>query len=153
MDGWLSFEGKIETLHRGKATYTLIRLPEAMAAALNAAGARRVEAEIAEIPANLAVTRAEDVDGAFLWAGQSLLDRLAAEPGELLEIRLRPAAPDAVELPGDVAAAIRSAGRQAAWDALSPGKRRGMLYKVANAKTAPTRTKRIAALVAELGDG
>jgi hypothetical protein len=152
MDGWLSFEGRIETLHRGKSTYTLIRLPPDVAEALDRQGAARVEAEIADVPANLAVTRAEDVDGAFLWAGQSLLDRLGVQPGAWLDIRLRPADPDAVDVPDDVAAAIRAGGRQAGWDALTPGKRRGLLYQVATAKTAPTRAKRISALVAGLPD-
>jgi uncharacterized protein YdeI (YjbR/CyaY-like superfamily) len=63
-----------------------------------------------------------------------------------------PPTPIAVEVPDDVAAAIRAGGRQAAWDALTPGKRRGLLYQVATAKTAPTRAKRIAALVAGLPD-
>ncbi|MCU0907479.1 MAG: YdeI/OmpD-associated family protein [Rhodobacteraceae bacterium] len=152
MDGWLSFEGRIETLHRGKSTYTLIRLPSDVAKALDHAGAARVAAEIADVPANLAVTRAEDVEGAFLWAGQSLLDRVGVQPGEWLDVRLRPADPDAVDVPDDVAAAIRSAGRQGAWDALTPGKRRGLLYQVTTAKTAPTRAKRIAALLAGLPD-
>ena len=152
MDGWLSFEGRIEPLVWGDTTYTILRLPADISDPLEAAGAKRVEGEINDHPVNLALTRAPPVDGVFLWAGQSLLDRLGVQPGEGLDVRLRPADPDVVEVPEDVAAAIRASGRQAAWDALTPGKRRGLLYQVSTAKTAPTRAKRIAALVAGLPD-
>lgn len=152
MDAWLSFEGRIEPLVWGDTTYTILRLPADVADVLEGAGARRVEGEINDHPVNLALTRAPPVDGVFLWAGQSLLDRLGVVPGEWLDVRLRPADPDVVDVPDDVAAAIRAGGRQAAWDALTPGKRRGLLYQVATAKTAPTRAKRIAALVAGLPD-
>jgi uncharacterized protein YdeI (YjbR/CyaY-like superfamily) len=91
------------------------------------------------------------VEGVFLWTGQSLLDRLEIAPGEPLEIRLRPAPADEVETPDDVLLALRQGGAAEAWEALTPGKRRGLLYKIDTAKTAPTRLKRIAALVAELG--
>jgi hypothetical protein len=152
MDAWLSFEGRIEPLVRGDATCTILRLPADVADALDAAGARRVDGELNDHPVNLALTRGPPFDGVFLWAGRSLRDRVGVEPGEWLDVRLRPADPDAVDVPDDVAAAIRMAGRQDARDALTPGKRRGMLYQVATAKTAPTRAKRIAALVAGLPD-
>ncbi len=152
MDGWLSFEGRIEPMVWGDTTCTILRLPVDVATALEAGGAKRVEGEINDHPVNLALTRAPPADGVFLWAGQSLLDRLRVVPGEWLGVRLRPADPDAVEVPDDVAAAIRAGGRQAAWDALTPGKRRGMLYQVATARTAPTRARRIAAPVAGLPD-
>ena len=72
------------------------------------------------------------------------------EPGEVLEVRLRPAPDDRVDTPDDVAAALRAADMTATWEALTPGKRRGLLYQIATAKTAPTRLKRIAALIQTL---
>nr|WP_241250489.1 YdeI/OmpD-associated family protein [Rhodobacter kunshanensis] len=35
----------------------------------------------------------------------------------------------------------------AEWEALTAGKRRGMLYQIGTAKTAPTRAKRIDAMI------
>lgn len=148
MTGWLTFDGQIEPLTLGRATYTILRLPPDSAAALD--GAKRVEGEIAEHPVNLALSRNDAVDGVFLWAGQSLLDRLAFGPGEVVEVRLRPAPDDRVDTPPDIEAALRAGGVLAAWDALTPGKRRGLIYKVATARTEATRAKRIAALVADL---
>jgi hypothetical protein len=147
---WLEFEGRIEPLDWGRATYTILRLPPDIAGALQAQRARRVEGEINDQPVNLALSRAPVVDGVFLWAGQTLLDRLSVEPGAPLEVRLRPTSADIVDTPDDLAAVLRAAGATAAWEALTPGRRRGLLYKVETAKTAPTRQKRIAALVAEV---
>lgn len=148
MADFVTFEAAIEPVDWGRATYTILRLPPDVAAAL--AGARRVEGEIAEHPVNLALSRAPVVQGVFLWAGQSLLDRIGLAPGKVVEVRLRPAANDRVDVPEDVAAALRACGATAAWEALTPGRRRGMLYQVDTAKTAPTRARRIAALVAAL---
>jgi hypothetical protein len=150
MTGWQEFEGAVEPLVWGRATYTILRLPDDVAAALLAAGATRVEGEIAEHPVNLALSRAPDVPGLFLWAGQSLLDRTGIAPGERVEVRLRPAAPDAVDTPEDLAAALRRADRTAAWEALTPGKRRGLIYRIGTAKTAATRDKRIAEVIGGL---
>nr|WP_238941552.1 YdeI/OmpD-associated family protein [Jannaschia sp. Os4] len=111
---------------------------------------RRVEGEIADHPVNLAPTRAPVRDGAFLWTGKALLAEIGIAPGEVVEVRLRPADPSEVEVPDDVAAALRAADRTAAWEATTPGRRRGMLQAVATAKRAETRAKRIAALVAGL---
>lgn len=151
MTGWQAFEGVVEPLVWGRATYTILRLPDDVAAALLAAGAARVEGEIAEHPVNLGLSRAPVVEGLFLWAGQSLLDRTGITPGERVEVRLRPAASDAVDTPEDLAAALRRADRTAAWEALTPGKRRGLIYRISTAKTSATRDKRIADVIAGLG--
>ena len=90
------------------------------------------------------------IDGVFLWAGQSLLDRIGLTPGDPVEVRLRPAPDDRVDLPDDIAADLRAAGAFAAWERLTPGKRRGHLYQIDIARTAATRAKRIAALITGL---
>ena len=146
--GYITFEGAVEPLAWGKSTYTILRLPPEVVEALG--DTRRVEGEVNEHPVNLAVTRAPVVEGPFLWAGKSLLRAAGIAPGEVVEIRLRPAPDDAVEVPPDVTRAIRSAGRTGAWEALTPGKQRGMLYQIASAKRPETRTKRIAALLGQL---
>jgi hypothetical protein len=148
---WIAFEGRIMPMVWGRATYTVLPLPATVVAALGPA--RRVEGEIADHPVNLAVTRAPVAAGPFLWAGQSLINRIGVAPGDLLDVRLRPAPDDRVDLPDDVAAAIRTAGQAEAWQALTPGRQRGLLYPVDSAKTPPTRDRRITALVAALADG
>ncbi|MEY4984894.1 MAG: hypothetical protein RIR62_3160 [Pseudomonadota bacterium] len=147
---WVAFDGQVVPLVWGRATYTILPLPPEAAAALAARKAKRVEGEINDHPVNLALASAPVVDGPFLWAGQSLLDRLGIAPGEVLEVRLRPAPDDRVDTPDDIATALRAAGVTAAWGALTAGKRRGLIYRIDTARTAPTRTKRIAALIQTL---
>lgn len=148
MTGWVAFEGRVEPLTWGRATYTILRLPDDAVESLGRT--RRVEGEIAEHPVNLALSRAPVVEGVFLWTGQSLLDRIGIQPGEPVEVRLRPAPDDRVDLDPDIEAALRSRGVLDHWESLTPGKRRGLLYQIATAKTEPTRVKRIQRLVEDL---
>jgi hypothetical protein len=148
---WVTFEGLVEPLTWGRATYTVLRLPAAVVRDLGPC--RRVEGEIAEHPVNLALSRAPVVEGVFLWAGASLLNRIGIAPGEPVEVRVRPAPDDRVDLDPDIEAALRAGGVLAAWEALTPGKRRGILYQIAAARTDPTRATRIARLVDGLRAG
>ena len=145
---WVDFKARFETITWGRATFTILPLPENAVAALGPT--RRVEGEIDEHTVNLAITRAPPVEGAFLWAGQGLLDRLGVVPGQAVAVRLRPAPGDAVDVAPDVADALLAGGVTAAWAALTPGKQRGLLYQIDTAKTAPTRQKRLAARVARM---
>jgi hypothetical protein len=149
---WLAFEARVEPMTLGRSTYTIVRLPDWVEMALEAAGARRVEGEIAEHSVNLAISRAPQIDGAFLWTGRSLLTRIGIAPGEPVELRLRPAPEDAVEIPEDLAAALRTTGATPAWAALPPGRRRGLLYWIESARTASTRARRVAELAQSLGE-
>jgi hypothetical protein len=152
MSDYIAFTGRIETLDWGTATYTIVRLPDEVAARFAAEGAKRVEGEIDEHPVNLAPTRAPTVEATFLWTGRSLLDRIGRAPGDEVELRLRKAHDDEeVEVPEDLSAALRAAGASHLWEALTPGKRRGILYQIGTAKTQGTRDKRIAKLIGDLG--
>jgi len=148
MTVYTTFEACIEPLQWGKATYTIVRLPEHVLAALGPT--KRVEGEFNEHPINLAITRAPVIDRPFLWAGKSLLYKTGLQPGEPFEARLRPAPNDLVDAPRDVITALRSGGAFDAWDALSPGKQRAALHRIETAKQAETRAKLIAKLVADL---
>jgi len=150
MTEFIAFEATVEPMEWGRATYTILRLPPAVSETLAEQRARRVEGEINDHPINLALVKAPVVEGVFLWAGQSLLDAVGVVPGEPLEIRLRKAPDDRVETPDDVHGALSRSGRLTAWETLSPGKRRSLLYQVNTAKRAETRAKRIAKLVSEL---
>ncbi|PWK60163.1 YdeI/OmpD-associated family protein [Roseicyclus mahoneyensis] len=150
MTDYITFDAVIEPLDWGGTIYTIVRLPPEVLAALGPT--RRVEGEFADHPVNLAIARApvDVIDGAFLWSGKSLLDRTGLRPGEGFEARLRPASDDMVEVPRDVVTALRSGGALAAWERLTPGKRRGHLHRIETAKRAETRAARIAGLVRDL---
>lgn len=144
------FSSTVEALQWGRNRYTVIRVPEELAAAARAAGTRRLTGVIDDVPVNLAVNRAPVVDGPFLWAGASLLRRLEAEPGEPVRCELAPADPEVVDVPADVRQAVDDAGAGDAWEALTPATRRRRLYAVESAKKPETRARRITELVAGL---
>lgn len=150
MSGYVTFEATVVPMEWGDAVYTVVPLPADVVAALG--NARRVEGEFNEHPVNLAITRAPVLDTPFLWSGKSLLQRAHLTPGTPFEARLRPADPAHVDMPGDLQNALRSSGKNDAWEALTPGKRRGLVHQVETAKRAETRSKRIAALLKSLDD-
>ncbi|MEM8536344.1 MAG: YdeI/OmpD-associated family protein [Pseudomonadota bacterium] len=149
-DAYYAFEARVEPMEWGKSVYTVLRVPSEVAAALAAQNAKRVEGEINNHPVNLALTKAPVIDGVFLWAGKTLLDEIGISPGDLLDVRLRKADDSVVEVDTDVMLAIRQAGATDRWNALTPGKRRGLLHGVTTAKRAETRQKRIAKMIADL---
>ncbi len=153
MSDYLSFEGRIIPMIWGENTYTVLPLPDYIAETLQAQNAKRVEGEINDHPINLALTKAPVIEGVFLYTGKSLLDRIGVSPDEPLEVRLRPAPTDQVDVPNDVASALRAANKTTDWDNLSPGKRRGALHQITSAKRAETREKRIAKMLTDLQAG
>ena len=148
MSDFVSFDGAVEPMEWGNSVYTVLRIPPEVLDALGPT--KRVEGEINDHPVNMALTKAPVFDGVFVWAGKSVLKDIGIEPGERIEVRLRPAPDDAVDVPPDVINAIRSAGLTDAWDALTPGRKRGLLHSVNTAKRAETRIKRIAKLLTEV---
>ncbi len=150
MSDYITFEGRVVPMVWGDSTYTVLPLPDDVTAELTAQGARRVEGEINDHPVNLALTKAPVISQTFVYAGKSLLRDCDVTPGEMIEVRLRKADPNLVETPHDVLLALRAAEVMAHWDALTPGKQRGLLHGVNTAKRAETRAKRLAALITEL---
>jgi len=152
MSDWHSFEGRITTMEWGKNTYTVLRLPADVSAALEAEGARRVEGELGDFPVNLALTKAPVIDGVFVYTGKELLKQSGLAPGETFDARLRLADPDLVDTLPEVLTALRAAGLTQSWQALTAGKQRGLLHPINAAKRVETRQKRIIALLAQIGE-
>ena len=150
MSAYFEFEGQIVPMEWGKSTYTVLPLPGDIANALSELGAKRVAGEIGEYPVNLALNKAPVIDGVFLWTGKSLIDAAGFEPGQALEVRLRPAPADFVDVPNDVTNAIAKNAATAGWSSLSPGKQRAAIHHINTAKRAETRAKRIEHLCQDL---
>ncbi|MEX0312301.1 MAG: YdeI/OmpD-associated family protein [Tateyamaria sp.] len=148
-EDWLWFEGVIEPMEWGKNTYTIVRLPDDISAALPPK-TKRVEGEFGDFPINLALTKAPVIDGIYVYTGKTFLRDSGLEVGQPFDARVRPVDPDIVEVPDDVLVALRGAGRSADWAALSAGQQRSRLHLVNTAKRADTRAKRIAKLIADL---
>ena len=134
----------------GKSTYTILPIPIEVSSALQAAGAKRVEGEIGDFPINLALTKAPVIDQVFVYTGKTFLRDSGIAPGEEVEVRMRPAPEQLVETPEDLILALRQAEMTDRWEALTPGKQRGLIHTINTAKRAETRAKRIAKVLSDL---
>lgn len=148
MTEYQTFDGTVEPVAWGERTYTVLAIPDQVVEALG--DTKRVEGEIADHPVNLSLSKSPVMPQTFLWTGKTLLEKIGIEPGQIVEVRLRPASYGDVDVPEDVIAAVRGAGQIEAWDALTPGKKRGLIWQITSAKRAETRAKRIAKMVSAL---
>lgn len=145
------FAALIEAVTWGRSVYTLIRIPDGLVEDSRTEGTRRIEGTIDGVGVNLAITRVPVVDQPFVWAGRSLLRRIGAEAGAVVECRLRPVDDDVVPTPADVATRLGDAAMLDRWESLPPSERRSRLYPIESAGRAETRARRIDALVEDLG--
>ena len=150
---WFEFDALVEVLPWGRNTYVIIRLDQALALSAKAAGTRRVEGTIDDVPVNVGVNRADVLPDAFMYAGPALQRRIGARPGDLVSCRLRPADPDDVPLADDVQRALADAGRLEVFQSKTAPARRRLLQPIEDAVRPQTRQQRISALVRSLSPG
>ena len=147
-----SFEAPIvEHWFEAKFAYTVVWLPPEVAEALpfKAYPRLRVEGEVAEQgfeAACMPVRRRW-----YLMGSKKAMKAAGVSLGDEVEVRFRIADQDAVDMPVDLTRALEAdAAALARWDALTPGKKRGLAFRVAQAKRPETRAKRIAELLEAL---
>jgi len=149
------FEGRIDRFGVGrerKVWYTVLFLPDGLATALpfGRFPRLRVEGEIADVPVAGAWMPTGDGRRYFIVSPRVLKDA-GVGLGDLVEMRFGIADQDAVDVPAALAdALVRDEGARAAWDALTPGRRRGLAHRVHGARTPETRARRVAEVIAEL---
>ena len=151
MDDWIEFEGRVAPMVWGSSTYTVLPIPTDVVDQLALSGGKRVEVEINDQSFELALTKAPVLAETFVYTGKRILKATAVEPGELLSLRIRGSDPNQVVLPDDVRAMLIARECLTAWEALSPGKRRGLLHPIQTAKRPETRRTRIQNLCGFLG--
>ncbi len=150
-DTWWEFEASIEYHDFGRMGYTVVYLPEKLKAQLpfKQYPRLRVDAEIAEHP----------VDGAFqpgqgktyLILSKTLLKSAGLSLGDTVEVSFKIADQDAVDVPDPLRLAFKKNKKaQAAWDALSAGKKRALAHRVNTAKRADTVEKRVIEVIESL---
>ena len=143
-----SFEATVDRYGVGKTRkvwYTVLFLPDALRAALpfDRYPRLRVEGEVNDVPVEVAFIPAGDGRN-YAILGPAVIEGAELEPGALAEMRFRIADQDHVDVPDDLADALGADPAVATlWDALTPGKRRGLAHHVASAKRAATRNARI----------
>lgn len=149
-----AFEGRVVHHDLGTMRYTVVFLPEEIAAALplDAHPRLRMSGELDGVP----------ISGAwqpsrgrwYLMLSKSALRDAGRRVGDTVELRFRVEDQDEVAVPEALQAALDADDRaRAAWEALSAGRRRGLAHRIATAKTATTLGARLQELITALTTG
>ena len=128
-------------------------MPEDVAA--NLPGARaRLQIEICGASLSRAL-RTDRAIGPCFMVGQAQLRSLGLVPGQSVEVSLMADPnPDEVPIPEELAEALAQDPEAAAkWHAATPGRQRGLAYRVDSAKNLQTRADRAIAVLRELHTG
>lgn len=149
-----AFTGPVEHHDLGTYRYTVIWLPEELAAALPFADQPRlrISGELNEVP----LTGAWQPSRGrwYLMLGKPLLRATGLSVDCFAELRFRLEPQDEVEVPPLLAHAFgENEAAGARWQALTPGKQRALSHHVLSAKTGPTAARRVAQAVIWLERG
>ncbi len=134
--------------------YVVLSLPPAMEGTLpfTRFPRLRVEGEVADVPVSGAWMPAGDGRRYFI-VSPAVRKAAGAGIGDVVPMRFAVADQDAVEVPPALLDALqRQPDALASWQTLTPGKRRGLTYPVAVARTDATRARRVAAVLDTLLD-
>lgn len=145
------FSGPIEELDFGRMAYKVIWLPEELEERLPFAQfpRLRIDAEIAGLLTNCAFQIGEK--RRYLLLASDFLKQAGVKLGEKVLVRFSVADQTAVEVPYDFELALQHNLRaKKLWAALTPGKQRGFVHRIASAKREETREKRIEEVMEEL---
>lgn len=144
------FDAPLELMPWGRNVYTVIRVPDELAAWAGRESTRRVEGRLDGLAVNVGLNRADVIPDTFVYVGSRLQQRLGGRAGDVVRCVLAPADPDHVPIPDDVLDALEEAGRREAFARRSAPERRRLLAPVEGAARPATRERRIATLVASL---
>jgi hypothetical protein len=155
-------EGRVEThVFRAKTgsgrslTYHVIYLPPALERTLSFERGNKVRfvGEFEGLPMHGAWQSAPG-RGHFAMVSPRLLEDAGKQLGDEVTLAFNVVSDDVVLVPDDLAAALAKQPKLAeAWNALTPGRRRGALVALDGARTPATREKRLAALLSGLRKG
>ncbi len=144
-----SFTASLTTHYVGTYAYKAVFLPEAIAAQLPFAQHSRLRfiGEIAAYPIR-AAWQPSGVGTYYAMVNAKLIKDAEITLGDLVEVSFNLAPQDAVDIPQPLVHALNTdPSLRVKWDKLSPGKRRGLAYSVASAKTPRTVEKRLVAVI------
>ena len=142
------FTARVEAHDFETFAYTVVYMPEDLVAALplDRYPRLRIEAEVNGVPLKAALM---PTGGRwYLMLSKATLKRAGLTLGDTAHVAFAVDDQDAVDVPPALAEALDAEPElRAAWEALTPGRRRGLAHRVASAKTAPTIAKRVAEVI------
>ena len=148
------FQAPIELLDFGRMAYSVIYVPEELKGKLPKVkgGRLRIQGSIEDEAFHGAIQPAGGGE-LYIHLSKQKLKRIGREVGSQVTVAFDVADHDAVDVPEELELALeRRHKAKAAWEALTPGKRRGLAYRVAIAKRPATRARRIEEPLEDLVD-
>ncbi len=150
-----AFEAPIEYYDFGTMAYTVVYLPRELERELplDEYPRLRINGEVADRPIEGAwQPGGERSDGRwYLMVPRKFMQQASLSLGDEVEVRFEIADQDHVDVPAELRAALdQNDAARAAWAQLTPGKQRGLAYRVDSAKRAETRARRVAEVLGEL---
>ena len=149
-----AFRAPIVSHHMGRDLYySVVFLPDELARALPLDETPRLRIEVE--------CRGVTFEGAlmpvrgrwYLMISRRLMVRLGAAVGDEIELRFGVIDQDAVRVPPELSDALDAhPDLREVWNGWTPGKRRGWAHRVATAKAAATRVRRVEEVLAALAD-
>jgi|GEM_PF-3978631 len=106
------FDARLELMPWGRNVYTVIKVPNELAARAGRESTRRVEGSLDGLAVNVGLNRADVIPDTFVYVGSGLQQRLGVRAGDVVRCVLAPADPDHVPVPDDVLDALKG-GRAA----------------------------------------
>jgi Bacteriocin-protection, YdeI or OmpD-Associated/Domain of unknown function (DUF1905) len=146
----VEFEGVLQVSYDGYYP-TVIVLPVDVSDSWKTSSAVRIILTIKGISSRRAL-HSDGQGGYFVLVSNALRKQLGLHAGQRVEVRIElDPNPHAVDVPTELQAGLNlEPAAQQAFDALTPGKQRGICYQVESAKTDATRVKRAAQLLDRL---
>jgi hypothetical protein len=139
-----SFEAEIVHHSFGSWGYTVVWLPERMHSRLEfgPSSRLRVDAWVAGHWIDAAWQPAQG--GWYLMLSKGTLKAAGVVLGDRVKVEFEPVDQDRVLVPAELQELLDAdEGMKAAWDRLTPGRRRGLAHLVGSAKTADTRLRKL----------
>ena len=145
------FEAEIEYHDFGRMGYTVVYLPEDLREKLpfDQYPCLRVDAEVAEFPIDGALQPGQGQY--YLMLSKRFLKQADLGIGDTVNVNFRIADQNAVNVSDELTTGLKLYPvAKSIWDTLTPGKQRSFAHRVDSARTAPTREKRVAEVIAAL---
>jgi uncharacterized Ntn-hydrolase superfamily protein len=145
------FKATVEWLDVVRMQYCGVFLPEALLEKLPQARrvGLRLDAEIAGCLVSCGVLSAQG--RRYLFTSKAFMKQAGVKQGDTVTVRFNLADANHVELPVELEDALK-ADRLAArvWEKLTPGKKRGLVYRISSAAMEATRVKRVELILDEI---
>ncbi len=152
-DAEYSFKTRVDKHDFGKFAYTVVYLPKGVASKLPLDKNPRLRINVVISKTLIKGALQPTKKGWYFMLSNKILKKLGLAVDDEVKVNFTIANQDAVDVPDDLLLVLaRDPITQSAWNALTPGRRRGFAYRVASAKRKETREQRILELLALLYD-